>query len=253
MSTVEDFRRAVEAGDVAAVTATLAEDIRLVSPVKFHPFEGIRTVAALFAVLLRTFHDFRYVGQLAGTVEGGGGADSHARQLVSNAKKNADQIVSQAKAQADQLLAETKADAERRRAAAQREVDELTRQKDSIATHLAQVRQLLGGQLLPGMDAAMQAPAAKPAIAAEPAPAAPPTQAAPAAPASAPRNGNGGSAAPTAVQPAQPASHQATQVSPAAAAAQQRPANGGSPAAATQASAKQAANGKEDDEDWWTE
>ena len=74
-------------------------------------------------------------------------ADSHARQLVSNAKKNADQIVSQAKAQADQLLAETKADAERRRAAAQRDVDELTRQKDSIATHLAQVRQLLGGQL----------------------------------------------------------------------------------------------------------
>jgi len=55
--------------------------------------------------------------------------------------------VSQAKAQADQLLAETKADAERRRAAAQREVDDLTRQQDSIATHLAQVRQLLVGQL----------------------------------------------------------------------------------------------------------
>jgi hypothetical protein len=70
------------------------------------------------------------------------------------------------------------------------------------------------------------------------------------APANAPRNGNGGSAPPTSVQPAQPASHQATQVSPAA--AQQRPTNGGSPAA-TQANAKQAANGKEDDEDWWTE
>ena len=160
--------------------------------------------------------------------------------------------MSQAKTQADQLLAETKADAERRRAAAQREVDELTRQKDSIATHLAQVRQLLGGQL-PGMDAAaaMQAPAAKQAIAGEPTPSAPPTQAAPVPPASAPRNGNGGSA-PTAVQPAQPASHQATQVSPPPAATQQRPTNGGSPAA-TQASAKQAANGKEDDEDWWTE
>ena len=87
-------------------------------------------------------------------------ADSHARQLVSNAKKNADQIVSQAKTQADQLLAETKADAERRRAVAQREVDELTREKDSIATHLAQVRQLLGGQLpggaTPGTDKANQ-------------------------------------------------------------------------------------------------
>ena len=45
----------------------------------------------------------------------------------------------------------------------QREVDKLTRQKDSIATHLAQVRQLLGGQP-PGMDA-MQATQTKPAIA----------------------------------------------------------------------------------------
>jgi hypothetical protein len=71
--------------------------------------------------------------------------------------------VSQAKAQAEQLLAEVKADAGRRRAATQREVDELTRQKDSIASHLAQVRQVLGGQL-PGMDA-VQAAQAKPAIA----------------------------------------------------------------------------------------
>jgi hypothetical protein len=87
---------------------------------------------------------------------------------VSNAKKNADQIVAQAKAQADQLLSETKADADRRRVASQREVDELTRQKDNITTHLAQVRQLLGGQLgiqLPPMDAAMTAPApVKPAV-----------------------------------------------------------------------------------------
>jgi len=89
--------------------------------------------------------------------------DLHARQLVSNTETNADQIISQAKAQADQLLTEVKADAESRRAAAQREVDELTRQKDSIASHLAQVCQLLGGQL-PGMDA-VQAAQAKPAIA----------------------------------------------------------------------------------------
>ena len=60
------------------------------------------------------------------------------RQLVGNAKKNADQIAGQAKTQAGQLLAEVKADAERRRAATQREVDDLTRQKDSIASHLAQ-------------------------------------------------------------------------------------------------------------------
>jgi len=90
-------------------------------------------------------------------------ADQHARQLAGNAKKNADQIAGQAKAQADQLLTEVKADAERRHAAAQREVDELTRQKDSIASHLAQVRQLLGGQV-PSTDA-VQAAQPKPAIA----------------------------------------------------------------------------------------
>jgi hypothetical protein len=85
---------------------------------------------------------------------------------VSNAKKNADQIVAQAKAQSDQLLSETKAEAERRRLASQREVDELTRQKDNIATHLAQVRQLLGGQLgiqLPA-DPAVTAAPVKPAV-----------------------------------------------------------------------------------------
>jgi hypothetical protein len=66
---------------------------------------------------------------------------------------------------------------------------------------------------------------------------------------------------PAAVQPAAQAGHQATQVSPAATQVQaaQRPAasgsgpsNGGSPTA-TQANAKQGANGKEDEEDWWTE
>ena len=75
-----------------------------------------------------------------------------ARRLAGTAKKNADQITGQAKTQAGQLLAEVTADAERRRAATQREVDDLTRQKDSIASHLAQVR-----QLLPGMNAVQAA------------------------------------------------------------------------------------------------
>ena len=75
-------------------------------------------------------------------------ADQHARQLVSATRRRTPTRSSpQAKAQADQLMSETKTEAERRRVAAQREVDELTRQKDNISTHLAQVRQLLGGQL----------------------------------------------------------------------------------------------------------
>jgi hypothetical protein len=53
-------------------------------------------------------------------------------------------------AQAEQALSGAKTEAERRRITAQLEVDELTRQKDNISSHLAQVRQLLGGQ--PGIQ-----------------------------------------------------------------------------------------------------
>jgi cell division septum initiation protein DivIVA len=89
-------------------------------------------------------------------------AGQYARQLAGNAEKDAGQIAGQAKIQAGQLLAEVNADAERRRAATHREVDDLTRQKDSIASHLAQVR-----QLLPGMNA-VQAAQTKPAITGDP-------------------------------------------------------------------------------------
>jgi hypothetical protein len=71
---------------------------------------------------------------------------------VSNAQKNADQIVARAKAQAaqakasaDQLIADTKTELERHRAAAQREVDELNRQKDAITASLEQLRRLISG------------------------------------------------------------------------------------------------------------
>ena len=85
-----------------------------------------------------------------------GEVPEHRLTLPEHRRDDIDQIAGQARTQADQLLAEVKADAERRRAAAQREADELTRQKDSIAGRLALVRQLLGGQL-PGMETAVQA------------------------------------------------------------------------------------------------
>ncbi|MEV4481479.1 nuclear transport factor 2 family protein [Micromonospora coxensis] len=69
MTTVERFRAAVEAGDLDAFDGLFSPDVRFFSPVKFTPFEGAPAVHALLAVLLRTFEDFRYVGQLAGDVE----------------------------------------------------------------------------------------------------------------------------------------------------------------------------------------
>lgn len=64
---VDRFRSAVDNRDLGALDDLFTEDIRLYSPVKFTPFEGRPAVLGLFGVLLRTFEDFRYVGEFAGT------------------------------------------------------------------------------------------------------------------------------------------------------------------------------------------
>jgi hypothetical protein len=60
------FRAAIEARDHAAMIDTLAPDVVLHSPVSFKPFESKDSVAALFAVLLDVFEDFRYTDELEG-------------------------------------------------------------------------------------------------------------------------------------------------------------------------------------------
>ncbi|MFB6667202.1 nuclear transport factor 2 family protein [Streptomyces parvus] len=64
---VDRFRAAVGSRDLGALDDLFTEDIRLYSPVKFTPFEGRPAVLGLFGVLLRTFEDFRYVGEFAGS------------------------------------------------------------------------------------------------------------------------------------------------------------------------------------------
>ncbi|MFE1175847.1 nuclear transport factor 2 family protein [Streptomyces sp. NPDC058773] len=74
-TTADRFRAAVEARELDAVEELFTEDIRLYSPVKFTPFEGRPMVLGLFGVLLRTFEDFRYVGELSGSAQTAAGAD----------------------------------------------------------------------------------------------------------------------------------------------------------------------------------
>ncbi|WP_367128597.1 nuclear transport factor 2 family protein [Saccharothrix sp. HUAS TT1] len=78
MNAALDFQAAVEAGDIVGATRFFADDITLHSPVRFKPFEGIDAVRALFAVLQRTFEDFRYVGRY----DGPGGHVLHFRTVV---------------------------------------------------------------------------------------------------------------------------------------------------------------------------
>ncbi|MFE9258849.1 nuclear transport factor 2 family protein [Streptomyces sp. NPDC006879] len=69
MSTTDRFRAAVEQRDPAALEELFADDVRFYSPVKFTPFVGRAMVLGLFGVLLRTFTDFRYLGQYSGAAE----------------------------------------------------------------------------------------------------------------------------------------------------------------------------------------
>ena len=57
---------AVEAGDVDAALATLADDVVFHSPAVFHPYEGRDTVGALLHLVFKTFEDLRYTDELRG-------------------------------------------------------------------------------------------------------------------------------------------------------------------------------------------
>ncbi|MGW0548364.1 nuclear transport factor 2 family protein [Streptomyces altiplanensis] len=89
----ERFRAAIEKGDLGALDELFTEDVRLYSPVKFRPFEGKPMVMGLFGVLLRTFEDFRYVGEFDGTAETNtDGAETPSAVLVFRAVVNGKEV-----------------------------------------------------------------------------------------------------------------------------------------------------------------
>jgi hypothetical protein len=73
VNVAQRFRSAVEARDLSRFDEIFAPNVRLHSPVTFRPFEGRPAVLGLIKVLMRTFTDFRYVGDLAGEAELGPG------------------------------------------------------------------------------------------------------------------------------------------------------------------------------------
>ena len=58
------FRAAVEARDLDAAVALLAEDVVFRSPVVFKPYEGRAAVGALLAAVSQVFEDFSYTREL---------------------------------------------------------------------------------------------------------------------------------------------------------------------------------------------
>ncbi|MFI0966391.1 nuclear transport factor 2 family protein [Streptomyces sp. NPDC021080] len=76
---MNSFRKAVEAGDLAAVEELLADDVVFTSPVAFKPYPGKPITAAILRGVWRVFSDFRYVREIDG-------ADGRDHALVFTAK-----------------------------------------------------------------------------------------------------------------------------------------------------------------------
>lgn len=60
------FREAVEAHDLDAVEALLAEDVVFTSPVVYKPYTGKAITAAILRAVARVFEDLRYLRELSG-------------------------------------------------------------------------------------------------------------------------------------------------------------------------------------------
>ncbi|GAA0629101.1 nuclear transport factor 2 family protein [Streptomyces thermocarboxydovorans] len=58
------FREAIEARDLDAAEALLAEDVVFTSPVVFKPYTGKAMTAAILRGVARVFEDFRYVREI---------------------------------------------------------------------------------------------------------------------------------------------------------------------------------------------
>ncbi|HWN26475.1 MAG TPA: nuclear transport factor 2 family protein [Actinomycetospora sp.] len=58
------FRAAVEAGDMDAAVALLAQDVEFHSPVVHSPYRGRDAVAPILHAVAQVFEDFRYVTEV---------------------------------------------------------------------------------------------------------------------------------------------------------------------------------------------
>jgi ketosteroid isomerase-like protein len=79
------FRKAVEAGDAAAIEALLADNVVFTSPVAFKPYPGKAITAAIIRGVMRVFEDFHYVREIAD-------AGGHDHALVFEAKVDGKQL-----------------------------------------------------------------------------------------------------------------------------------------------------------------
>ena len=73
------FRVAIEAQDIDAAVALLADDVEFRSPAVFTPYRGRDAVASILHAVSRVFQDFRYLREI-------GDADARDHALVFQAR-----------------------------------------------------------------------------------------------------------------------------------------------------------------------
>jgi hypothetical protein len=61
---VQPFRAAIEARDIEAAIALLAEDVVFHSPIAFTPYRGREVVGMVLRAVIEVFEDFRYVREI---------------------------------------------------------------------------------------------------------------------------------------------------------------------------------------------
>jgi hypothetical protein len=82
---VHPFRAAIEARDIDAAVALLADDVVFRSPVVFKPYHGREAVRPLLHAVSQVFEDFRYAREI-------GAPDAADHALVFNARVGDRQI-----------------------------------------------------------------------------------------------------------------------------------------------------------------
>ena len=61
---MQQFRAAVEARDITAAVALMADDVVFHSPIAFTPYRGREAVGTVLRAVLEVFEDFRYVREI---------------------------------------------------------------------------------------------------------------------------------------------------------------------------------------------
>jgi hypothetical protein len=61
---VQPFRAAIEARDIEAAIALLAEDVVFHSPIAFTPYRGREAVGMVLRAVIQVFEDFEYVREI---------------------------------------------------------------------------------------------------------------------------------------------------------------------------------------------